>query len=281
MATIGVTEAAVFQKEKASMKALKARHATLIMGKRIWRLDTDVAVWGASVAVPLHGTATANEVGDDGSVSPTTDTPTEITVTLNQEWESSFQITDRVLKQSHQKNLIEVRSEEAGIALGEQLEVALLGLYSGLSQSTTAIADVDEDTILDAVRQLDNANAPQKDRFGIGKPSQKIAIHKIARYTEDAIRAGSGKQITTGQISLQTHGIRWAFSTLVVTASAQAKNLIWQRDFAGLAVQRKVSVEELDRSGLRRTFVASHLYGYGEARDDHAVVVATTSNSGT
>lgn len=282
MAAIGVAEAVVFLKEIESQKIIKARSNAFFTMDRVWRWDEDVAVSGDSIAVPRISQLDVNDVGDDGSVSPQAPIETEVVIQMDQEKEVTFRITDRVLRQTHQKRLISLYSEQAGLALTRQLEKDVLGLQAGASQILTAQANFDEAFVLETVRILDNALAPEVDRFGALRPSQRVALLKLARITQSDTRGGNaGDQITKGRFTRDIHGIEFHVTTLVVSAGGEAKNLIWQREAFAVALQTHIEMMELPKDGWRRTFTARELYGFGESRDDHFVVAPTTAFGGT
>jgi hypothetical protein len=280
MAYFGHTETAVHIDEIYSKKLQRARHNAYDMLNMVDRHDDDVAGHGDTIYINRIDTLESREVGDDGSVQPQGVTDTQATITMDQWWETTFQITDRALQQSVH-DLRSPYADEAGKALSKRIELKLISLYSGLSTALTAVVDMDEDQCLLIVQTLDQALTPDHDRFAKFRSSQKRALYKISRLFEEQTRKGSGNQITSGKITMDIYGIQYSFTQLITSTGGEAKNLAWQRGAFALAISNHINMEKLARDGKRDTWSADELFGFAEVRDADALVCPTTYASGT
>jgi N4-gp56 family major capsid protein len=276
MPQFDATAAAVFIPEVWSAKMVVAREANMPMADRVWRWDEDVAGFGDTIHVPHISKFSAVATAPDGTVTFQSQTETETSITLSNQYDVSFRITDRVLKQA-KYNLIKEYTAKAGKGLARQVDSDILGQWSSLSTYASTISAVDaitEDEVLASVECLDLSNAPEEDRYGALYPTQKRALLKIDKFVSELYRPGAGQQITKGRFTMDIHGIEFVVTTLVPT-STTVKNMIWQKDAFALAIQKKVTFEELAKDGKRRNFSADEIYGFGIPRDDHAVLVPT------
>ena len=275
---IGDTEAAVFIPEVWSAKTVEARTGSYYMADRVDRWDEDVKDYGDTIHRPRVSEMAASDVGADGSVSLSNPTEGEVSITLSYWKAVGFRITDKVQRQS-KVNIANAYTKMAGKGLAKIIETGLLGLYSGITTYVlTAQATIDQDMILTACADLDISNVPEDDRFCIVYPTQKKAILKIDQIIANLYlgdRNQGGDSIRTGRFNKEIYGIEFLSSPLV-PLSTTYKNMMWHRSAFALAVQTKVSMEELARDGFRRTYAAGEVYGIGEVRDEHVVLLPTT-----
>lgn len=274
MAQIGTTEAAVMLADVWSAKMAIARIENFVAANKVDRYDDDTAKYGDVLHIPNISAATVSAVGVDGSFTISAPTETETQINMNNEYAYGFRITDRVMDQS-KYNLPPKYQEQGGAALARQIETDIFGLYSGFSQVITQQADFDEDFLLQGVQKLDEAKAPEDNRFLFVRPSQKRAVLKIDKFVSDQFRGGAGSQITKGRLTMDIGGVEVNVSVNVVRTGGVSYNVMWHKSAIALAVQRQVKFEEFARDGFRRTWAASELYGFGEVRDNHGVQLPT------
>ena len=263
---------------------IRARNEEYFMADRVWRWDEDAAGYGDRINAPRISNLNVVAVPEDGSVTFETPNETEVTISLNQRYGVHFRITDDLM----QKSKYPIQKEygkKAGFALAKQIESDLLGLYSTLSQDAatatggpgTAPTDMDESYFTFGIQLLDDGLCPPDNRYFICSPKVKRDLRLLNRLTSEETRTGSGKQLTSGKITMDWHGVEILSTPLVKTASSQRKNIMWSKEAFALAIQKKVSMTEFARDGWRRNFGAMEVYGFGETRDAEAVVVSTES----
>jgi N4-gp56 family major capsid protein len=265
----------VFIPEIWGRDVLKATRSNLVMANLVKRFDDEVEAYGDTIhtGVISHLVATAVTPGTD----VTTQAPTEVEVVINidQHWESSFEIHDR-LKFQAKRRLAEDYKSEAGYALAKKIDSSLTALYAGLSQFVgSGSVQMTDANILAAKLMLDNADVPRTNRYLVVDPAAEndlLAIDKYVRY--DAL--GTGEAIKTGMIG-KIYGMEVFSSTNIVTTTASPNvvhNLMFHKDAFGLAMQKEI-ISEKNRTpkGLSDVYISQVLYGVKELRDDHAVDV--------
>jgi len=245
------------------------------MANLVARFDDEVSAYGDTINVGKisHLTATAVTPGSD--VNTQAPTEGEVVILVDQHFESSFEIHDR-LKWQAKYRLAEEYKSEAGYALAKKIDLSLTSLYAGLSQyvGSGSVAITDENILL-AKTKLDKADVPRTSRYFVIDPSAEndmLAIDKYVRF--DAL--GTGDAIKSGMIG-KIYGMEVYSTTNIVTETASPSvvhNLMFHKDAFGLALQKDVTVEKnRDPRKLSDIFIAQALWGVKELRDDHAVDV--------
>jgi N4-gp56 family major capsid protein len=277
MATVPMTTTtgAVFVPEIWAKDLMNATRSNLVLANLVKRFDDEVSAYGDKIHVGniSHLTATAVTPGSD--VNTQGPTETEVAIDVDQHYESSFEIHDR-LKFQAKYRLAEEYKSEAGYALAKQIDSALAGLYAGLSQYVgSGSVQMTDANILAAKLKLDNADVPRTNRYLVVDPAAEndlLAIDKFVRY--DAL--GTGDAIKNGMIG-KLYGMEIFSSTNIVTETASPNvvhNLMFHKDAFGLALQKDVQVEKnRDPRKLSDIYISQVLYGVKELRDDHAVDV--------
>lgn len=270
------TTGAKFIPEKWAKDTEVAREQNLVMANKVKRYDQDVQSSGAIVHIPFVSNLTATAVSDNTAVTFQAPTETEIQLTMNRHYESSFNIGDKLNAQA-QYDLGTEYSEKIGYALAEKMETDLTGLYSGLSQTVGATSEITEANIARALLYLDNAKAPMTDRHFVVRPSTMYSLRQIADFTEYQNTGAKGVQVggNNGMV-INAYGLDIEMSTTVVSSSNVAKNLMFHRSAFAFAIQKDVSVEQQRRADFLATgYIASALWGFVELRDDHGVLINT------
>jgi N4-gp56 family major capsid protein len=274
-APMTVTTGAVFVPEIWAKDLMKATQSNLVMANLVKRFDGEVSAYGDTIHVGnvSHLTATAVTPGSD--VNTQAPTETEVVILVDQHFESSFEIHDR-LKFQAKYRLAEEYKAEAGYALAKNIDSALTALYAGLTQYVgSGSVQITDANLLAAKLKLDNADVPRTNRYLVVSPSAEsdmLAIDKFVRA--DAI--GSGDAIKNGMIG-KLYGMEIYSSTNIVVeddTTDVVHNLMFHKDAFGLALQKDITVEKnRDPRSLSDIYISQILYGVKELRDDHAVDV--------
>jgi N4-gp56 family major capsid protein len=203
-------------------------------------------------------------------------TETQTNMSINQYYGVPVTITKILMKQVQQNiNILDLYRKRMAEALAYQIDQALLGLYSGLSQVIdNSLTDIDAAAIREARRYLNKANAPQTDRYLVISPEQEEAMLAIADFI-DASKYGSAMPIQEGVIG-KVYGF-WVVVTDAVITATTRKNLAFHRDFAAIGIQQDIEIETGPYMPLNQAWdmVGSDIYGFTEMRDDFAVVILT------
>jgi hypothetical protein len=273
------TTAAVFVPEVWTKRAEIAREKSLVMSKRVLRKDSDVSSGGDTDHIPFASNLDVNPVSDQTEVTFQSPTETEITITLNRHYESSFVIQDKTRLQS-KYDLAKIYPSRAGYAVAKQMDTDLTGLYSGLSQSVgDGSTNLTEANLVLGLQYLDDADAPEDDRSFVVKPAGMTDLRQIARFTEYQTTGNNKAPMVGGNGGYvgNIYGVPVFMSGNIQTVAGTPSvvhNLLFHRDAFALAVQKSISLERERRASyLSDGFITSALWGYTDLRDDHAVDV--------
>lgn len=294
MPEMTVINGAVFIPEIWSKVALIARDHMLHMAKRVLRKDSDVKAMGDIIHIPEVALFIANAVGAGGSINPQAPTETEATLTVDQWFESSVEITDR-LKAQALHDLFRIYSERIGKALGVQVEQTILNLAQVAANFTTVAtggANVTDARLVEAIRTIDAARAPLDKRHGIfttGQKAQLLLLDKFVRA--DAIPFIKGDSPIVKGVFGDIYGFEILISTLIAedvndrdsgSGTDQFLNIMWQEEAIVLALQKDVDMETLARTQLSTPLVGQTLFGVTvpASRSAHASVILTANASG-
>lgn len=270
-----ITEGDVFIPEVWSKDVLVAREASLVMSKLVDRYDEDAAEGGDTINIPQISNLTAYAKAANTSVTLQAPTETDVNLSLNRHFEASILIEDRMAKQAKRTYaLLQKYSARAGYAVSKQMDADLAGLYSGLSQyvgdGSTAVSRTN---LLRAVQYLDDAEAPETERYGVWKPAAKADLLDIDGFVF-AEHIGTDVPVRKGLVG-ELFGITNYITTQVVTVAATPSvvhNLIFHREAFALAVQMQPRMQfQYKQEYLGTLATVDSLWGYGEQRDDHAV----------
>lgn len=275
MAKFTTTTHDKFIPEIWSKEAQIAREKKLLMANRVERYDVDFANGGDLLHIPKVSNLSASAISTtDGTITDSTPTEGEATITIDKWMGCSVDILDIVTAQA-KLDLMKLYSEKLGFALALSVDTDLLALYDNLSQNVgTYATDLTDAVIRAAVQKLDEADAPYDDRFCAVKPAQKYAllgIDKFVRY-DSMGPSTAGSPIKKGDIG-ELYGVVFMNSNNVVKSSSDTHNMMWQKSAFGLAMAKDVKVEKMARTAFSDRLAASELYGVAELRDDHAVQV--------
>lgn len=264
MANFTTTTHANFIPELWSKMAMLAFERKLVMARRVMRFDAQVKGRGDQLHIPHVINIAAAAVGSDGTFTGTANTEGVYTITIDQWRYAAVTIPDIVEVQSSYP-LLELYTKKLGYSVALDVEDNLLALYSGLANSVGASGvNITDDTLLNGIQLLDEGDAPMEDRTLIMRPSQKRALMKIDKFV-DAAKTGLNKSAALTGIFGELYGIPAFFSNNVVSSSG-VRNLLFQKEAFGLAVQMEAKTEQF-RTKLATDVVAHILYGSSELRD--------------
>jgi len=276
---ITVTTAAVFIPEIWAMDIIAAAESALVMTK----LVTDMSKWGKDgdiIHVPNVSNLTINAKLANTPVTLQSPTETEIELTINKHYETSFLVEDIAKVQANQ-DLRGIYTRKAGYAIARQMDSDLLGLYSGLTNSVAAGAAVSYAELTEAMEYLDLADAPEVERYLVIHPTVKKDLLDVNEVKDRDFRTPSDPAPTQTGLIGDILGCK-VFSTNQVVGTTVSEvttrhNLMFQRGAFGLAVQLGPRVQASYIQEYLGTLVTVDvLYGIVELRDDHAVDIQST-----
>jgi hypothetical protein len=220
-----------------SKQVLRATESNLVLAKCVNRGYEDDASVGKSVKVASIGNVAARAKTENTAIQYETITETATTIVLNIWSYAAVGIEDIVKVQS----IVDVQNEyqmKMGYAIAKDIDSKLASDVAGFTQTVgtlgTALADVD---IIRSNQYLDDADAPEDDRFCVLSPAEKANKLTLDRWT-NALYIGNPKPVMSGSIG-DMYGLNIMITTnLVKPAGGQANNFVSQREALALIVQR-------------------------------------------
>lgn len=276
-----VTTGAVFIPEVWSAEVLRAVRANLVLADKVHRYDADVKAFGDKIHIPNVSNLSVNQKTAGNPVTIQAPTEGEVTIDINQHWESSFEIED-ILKIQSRADLMGEYTNAAGYAIAQKIDTDLAGLYSGLTQYVgDGSTDITDANIVAAIEKLDEAGAPQEGRVFVIRPSAKAALLLIDKFVlASAVGYNAGNSpIVKGTNAKgywgEIYGIPvYVSSNLVTEAGSPSKvhNLMFHKDAFGLAMQESPRTQSFyDQKYLATLVTVDTIYGFAEIRDTWAV----------
>lgn len=267
------TTQAKFIPEVWSAEVQEAFHNALKMASRVKRFDSLVSANGNKIHVPKVAERTALSKTGGTAVTYDTNTEGEFTLTIATQKYSAFILED-IAKIQSKADLRGVYTKESGRSVAEAIDDDLVGLYSGLSQSVSGGAALDDTDVLFGTATLDGQNVPAGDRHFVVH-SEGIedlrAVNKFVAYDQTGMK---GVAVTDGTIAKIYNTEVVMSNNIVTTAGAPnlVHNLLFNREAFALALQagpRVRTEESVDHIGWK--YVVNSIYGVGEYRDEAAV----------
>lgn len=137
--------------------------------------------------------------------------------------------------------------EDAGQAVARYQDNIIAANDTNGFDAFTAVgtdnADVTEDLVLDVITVLNNAEAPQEDRYAVISPATYQSMCKIEALRNSQWQGATG-QFKTGKATgfiASAYMLDWYMSTNLESGTSGKKNFIGQREAIAIATQKKVS----------------------------------------
>lgn len=228
--------------------------------------------WSLSTLVNSGAARTKAEGNSGNDITFDVNTEGAVQLTINQwmysaweleEFEESLSIVD--LKKWQTRN--------AAYVLDTSIDDTLAALVDDFSQVEGTLAVDNTDTeIRRAVQYLDDANAPDADRYFVMSPATTNAMLAIDRYASSDFNKGGGVNIVRGTFG-EIYGLKAVRSTNVEGSNAAGHdNGIFQKDALAMAMRMKPKVRKFDDIlNLSEQHAISAIWGVIETRDDHGV----------
>ena len=273
----------VLTPEVWSQKINDFMKVNLIANSFFTDLSGDVAGGGDVIHIPSLTEMTAYEKTTATTVSLSSPTETKVDLTVNQWFVTSFMIEDEEKAQvMHSYNLQERYAKNAAYTTANKLEVALITLFSGFSQTVGASTTAANDSNIRAcIAYLDAADIPKEDRAWFFDPTVFWTdIMGIDRFT--LVNESGNRAVNNGAIGV-LYGIPLYLTNNIPTTLGSKYNALAQKDAivfataslgAGSGVRLQTSYQH---SYLGTLVTADILYGVIENRDLAGVLYKTAT----
>ena len=273
MANLTPTTSSVFIPEKWSTDIMRATEDNLVLANLVHDYSGLVQDNGDTIHVPNLSNLTANDKVAGARVSFQAPTETNVDIALDQHKEASFMLED-ITKVQANVDLNSEYTNKAGFALAKSIDSSLAALAASFSQTKgTYNTAITTDVILDSIRLLDDANAPQDDRHFVMKPKTKRDIIDITTYVSNDFV--NGRPVENGKLGA-LYGLSTYISTNIYNSSTNVNDMMFHRDAMGLALQKAPRTKsDYSVPDIAWRVVTDTIFGVKEMRDYHAVLVKT------
>lgn len=286
-----ITTGDVFIPEIWSRKTQRAVESTLVLANLVLRFDDELTDGGDLLRVPMVSNLTANAKAANTQVTLNAPTENQFTMNINRHFEASYLVEDRLKAQS-KYNLMEQYSGKAGYAIGQRIDSDIAGLYSGLSQTVgNSTTDIIDANIVRGIQYLDDADAPQTDRYFVIKPAGLAHLRLIDKFSRfDALgispnpASGAGGLANYGSVVRRVgpngfvgvvYNVEVYMSTNLTEESGTSDtihNLLFQKEAFALGMQRKPRTQfQYKQEYLGTLATTDALWGFAEYRDTFGV----------
>lgn len=288
-----ITTGNVFIPEIWGNHTRDATQSALVLANLVYRVDEEVADAGDVYHEPDVSNISANAKAANTQVTLNAPTENEFTMNINRHYESSYLVEDRLKVQAKYK-VLEKYSPKAGYAIAQRIDSDIAGLYSGLSQTVgNSTTDITDENIRRALQYLDDADAPQTDRFFVVKPA---GLNHLRGANSDKFVSWSSlgiapSPVTAGGLANSSGGVVKAIgpngfvgviynlevymSTNLVEESGTSDtvhNLVFQREAFALGIQQQPRMQFQYKQEYLGTLATNDaIWGFGEYRDAFAV----------
>jgi hypothetical protein len=255
------TTAAVFLPELWSKELQIATESNLVAARLVKRFDQEVKKYGAKLDIPAISNLVANTKSASTQVSFQTFTETKIQLLMNTHKEASFIVEDYVDAQTAYR-IAEEYKHKGVYALAKQIDTDILALYTNITQTVgTAAVDPSDNNFLRAIQYLDDADAPDTERFFIMAPKVKAAFLQIDKYVNQDYTGLGDIPVKTGLFG-QRYGIPFYVSTNVPLSAGNPVNLLAQKEVYCAAIQKDIELRtDYIIEYVAQAYVCQVLYG--------------------
>lgn len=273
--TLTVTQAACHIPEMWSPETRDAVRANVVAADRVESKKYGLAALARGKAdtqnIPYISNPTASTKSANTNIS------LEVIGPSGAESFQSFTVATHQYVAFAVENIVEVQSQTdlraeytdgAGYALASATDVNLHTLPQNFSQIVGALGvEPTFDNWLRAAQYLDDANAPEEDRFIIVRPATYYAMRKLDQFVNADYTAALGSMRTgRSQVGTIFGNIPVYKTTLVrAPASGQAENWFCHRGGVYYCSQQMKSRADYVIERDADVVLMTHIYGYAEA----------------
>ncbi len=236
---------------------------------------------GDTVHIPKLASKTATSYTGLAEVAYDAVTEAEVTIVLDDWYECSTVLSDRVVRQSGY-GIAAAQAAKCAEAVAVQIEKALAGLYTGITTTDVdATAGFTATTLREIMKTFDQNNAPQRGRVGVITPGAKYEMFAIHEFISKDYR-NEGTPFETGLIG-EVLGMDIYMSTNLQTSNVDDyHNLFFIRqESLGLGLTTgglggvEILLERLPGRANALGITAHAIYGAKALRGNAAVDVLT------
>lgn len=275
---IDSTTADVFIPEIWSSLAIVAREQQLVFAKLVDLRYKQGLTAGDTIHVPSVtnlSAQTKTKASNAAIVYETqTETNTDITIAT---WEYVAVAVESIVKIQANRDMMKLYTGKMGYALALAVDDVLAGLVDDFTNAVGTLAtENSDDEYIRARQYLNDAIAPQDDRFIIISPAAESGLLKLDRYINNDYSAihGDGMRETALEKAYITSFYRmpvYVSPNVEGSNAAGHDNAIFQKEALALVMQEEPTTypATFDPDYIVWKIVMEQLYGSREMRDDH------------
>lgn len=272
MANVTTTTAAAFIPEIWTPEIMYALRTSLEF-RGLARIITTTKAAGDKVHMGRisFGTARDKAAGTEITFDATTDE--DVTITLDKDKYKAVLVEDIADVQSHVA-LLQAKALEVSFPVAKAIDLDLVGLYSGITDSVDAGAVTSATMmakLLALKRNLDEGNAPRDGRVLVVEPYTESIILETDKLTSRDYIVSGAAPLVSGAIG-RILGFDVVPSNNIQTASSKYVNLAFVRERSlGLALSMDIKPEAWRENKHFSDALAYHaIYGVGVLEDESA-----------
>lgn len=274
--TLSIAQTAQFVQE-AWTRDIQQPFDKMIVAKELVTDRSGLANGVDTIRVPFTGTINAR--AKSASTDVTFDSPdgTAIAHSIDKHYYTATKIED-VAKVLSNYDLQAAFRDRLAEGVARQIDTDLMNLYSGAGATVDGGAVIDDADILSVVYNLDNANVPQSQRYGIVGHNTKTDLLGINKYVAYDQTGKTGKAVdgSTGLLG-EVYGMVLKHSGNVQT-STTGRNLFFHKSAIVLAQAQRPKFKMEDRAAALAMEVVCHaIYGVGIERASALVELKRTT----
>lgn len=203
-----------------------------------------------------------------------TETKTQITLGT---WEYSAIAIETATKRQVDRDMVEFYAPEQGYALALSVDDVLAGLVDDITNNVGTLAiENSYDEILRAWQYLEDANAPEEDRWFAVSPAAVAGFMKIEQYVNGDYKVLQGERSSKSARDKAFIGA-WMGIPIYKSTNVEGTNAaghdngLLQKEALALVMQMKATFHQMfDVDYFALKVAVEHLYGTKEMREDHA-----------
>jgi len=272
------TTADVFIPELWSQLSIVAREDALVMATLVDRRYEDGLSFGDTIHVPNISNLAARTKTINTAVTYETVTESNVNISIGTNEYAAIAV-ESITKIQNNRDQLEMYSGKLGYALGLAVDDVLAGLIDNFSNTVGTLAvENTYDELVRARQYLDDANAPQTERYMVVSPAAEAGLLKQDNFINNDYAKIHGDLRETGQEFAYTGSFLgmpiYKSVNVEGTNAAGHDNGMFQRQALALVMQERPTVfQQFDIDYLVDKVVVEQLYGTQEMRDDHGVFV--------
>lgn len=270
-----ITSEANFLPEVWAPEVQMAYEDNLVMANLVKSFD-GLARGNKTIHVPTVANRAAQDKSANTQVVLNDDAPGEFTLTVNKHKHSADLIEDFAQAQSNYE-LRGIYTQKQGFAVSDALDVDLLSLYTGATNNVgDNSAGITQAKWTAAIRILDAANVPMRERYAVIEAYGREDLHNIDNFIRyDANGKGGADNVIRNGFQGNLFGVDTYFDNNVVTTGGTPNTvhgLIFHREAFAKAVPVGPRTQgDYILEYLGTLVVTDIMYGVGTYRANAAV----------